>query len=102
MSLPPSPAEAVVVVAEVMVPAEIAPHHGIPFRRMSFHEAIAFRIYRIRARADQNRPLPGAPVYAHPEEVRHPRRQIEHGDLAGQVEQLQAEEQHDVADDDHD
>ena len=37
---------------------EICPNHGIPFRRMSFHEAIAFRIYRIRARADQNRPLP--------------------------------------------
>ena len=37
---------------------EICPNHGIPFRRMSFHEAIAFRIYRIRPRADQNRPLP--------------------------------------------
>lgn len=32
----------------------------------------------------------------------HPRRQIEGGNVAGHVEQLQAKERHDVADDDYD
>ena len=42
------------------------------------------------------------PLQAHPEELPHPRRQIEVGHPAGHVEQLQAEERHDVADDDPD
>jgi hypothetical protein len=42
------------------------------------------------------------PLQVHPEELPHPRRQVEGGHVAGHVKQLQAEERHDVADDDHD
>ena len=39
---------------------------------------------------------------ADPEELRRPRRQVEGGYVAGHVEQLQAEERHDVPNDDYD
>jgi hypothetical protein len=45
---------------------------------------------------------PAPSLQADPEELAHPRRQIESGNLAGHVEQLQPEERHDVADDDYD
>jgi hypothetical protein len=41
-------------------------------------------------------------LQADPEELPYPGRQIEGGDVAGHAEQLQAEEWHDVADDDPD
>jgi hypothetical protein len=41
-------------------------------------------------------------LQAHPKELPHPRRQVEVGDPAGHVKQAQAEERHDVADDDPD
>jgi hypothetical protein len=41
-------------------------------------------------------------LQAHPEELRHPSRQIEGCNVAGHVEQLQAKERHDVAYDDYD
>src|SRR5204863_10191365 len=44
----------------------------------------------------------GTPLQADPEELAHPRRQIEGGNVAGHAEQLHAEERHDVADDDPD
>ena len=44
--------------------------------------------------------LEARPLQDDPEELRHPRRQIEGGHVAGHVEQLQAEERHYVADDD--
>src|SRR5262249_32108829 len=48
------------------------------------------------------RPRPTSPLQASPEEVPHLRRQVEVGNVAAHVEQFQAEERHDVADDDHD
>ena len=44
----------------------------------------------------------GRRLQTDPEEVLHPRRQIEGGNVARHVEQLQAEVRHDVADDDYD
>jgi hypothetical protein len=41
-------------------------------------------------------------LQADPEDLTHTRRQIEGGYIAGHVEQLQAEERQDVADDDYD
>jgi hypothetical protein len=41
-------------------------------------------------------------LLANPQELPHPRRQVEGGNVARHVEQLQTEERHDIADDDHD
>jgi hypothetical protein len=45
---------------------------------------------------------PSRSLQADPEELPHPRRRVEGGNVAGHVEQLQAKERHDVADDDYD
>ena len=39
-------------------------------------------------------------LQADPEELPHPRRQVEGGNIAGHSEQFQAEQRHEVADDD--
>jgi hypothetical protein len=50
----------------------------------------------------QRSALSAAALQAHPEELPHPRRQIEVGHPAGHVNQFQAEERDHVADDDPD
>src|ERR1700693_3020652 len=58
------------------------------------------RTYRAAGKPPISAPAP--PLQADPEEPPHPRGQIEGGNVAGRVEEFQAEEGHDVADDDHD
>ena len=43
-----------------------------------------------------------AALQAHPEKLRHPRRQVEVGHIAGHVEPFEAKERHHVPDDDPD
>jgi hypothetical protein len=51
-----------------------------------------------RPEAADQRPRPS--LQANPEELPHPRRQVEGGNIAGHSEQFQAEQRHEVADDD--
>jgi hypothetical protein len=55
-----------------------------------------------RAVGSQPISAPAPSLQGDPEELPHPCRQLEGGNVAGHVEQFHAKERHEVADDDHD